>query len=188
MANVKFKIYTKAMEVFKDAKQATVTPTQLTTAMGDGASASKTVWFLKKLGFNIQANKTGREVVSYTLLGAPDAAPEQKALKVAEAKKPKAPKAPKAPKVTKAAPAKAPKKPTPAVTVTQAAASKPKSPTARKETGQKVGGTRRVAGAKNGHEERAIMTEHELQAAAAAVDMGDVNELDDRSDLPEYLR
>ena len=34
----------------------------------------------------------------------------------------------------------------------------------------------------------AAMTDADIAAAAASVDIGDINELDDRSDLPDFLR
>lgn len=173
MTNVKFEIYTKATDLFKGAKQKTVTPTELQNTLGKEAPASKHAWFLKSLGFTLQANKDGRNVVSYTLLSAPAKAPEVKVAAVKVAKKPKVAKVAKA-KTTKTTVAKK----APATTgASVAAAKKPtkKSPTARKAN---------VTAATP----EPVMTEAELTSAAAGVDIADVNELDDRSDLPEHLR
>ena len=158
MSNVKLRIYTAAMNMFNAAPQKTVTPTQLTAALGADAPASKHAWFLKSMGFSVQANKDGRNVVSYTMLAAPataPAAPAPKAVKQAKVKTPKAPVAPKAKAQAPAAVAKAAAK---------------KSPTAKKAKAAPA------------------MTDADLQAAAASVDIADVNELDDRSDLPDFLR
>lgn len=160
MANTNYNMYQAALALFTSAPQATVTPAQLVATMGPVgmamAPASKQAWKLGTLGFDITANKDGRNVVSYTMVSAPASAPAQKAVAVKKAKTPKASK-----------PVKTP------TTVAKAAASKgKKSPTAKKT----------VAAA------APAMTQAELEAAASAVDIGDVNELDDRSDLPEFLR
>lgn len=163
MANTNYNMYQAALALFNSAPQATVTPAQLVATMSPVgmamAPASKHAWKLGTLGFDITANKDGRNVVSYTMVSAPAQAPAQKAVAVKKAKAPKAPKAS----------AKAP------ATVAKAAAAKgnKKSPTAKKAA------TVTAAPA---------MTQAELEAAASAVDIGDVNELDDRSDLPEFLR
>lgn len=95
----------------------TVTPSEIDKHVNVGAYSSKHVWFLRKLGFGIDATKDGRTVVSYTLVsepanaaeiraGKPKKAPKVKAPKVAKAPKAKAVKAPKVAKTAKAAPAK----------------------------------------------------------------------------------
>lgn len=109
MANTHVEVYNAAMALF--TANATVTPDQLVKTLGPVsmamAPASKHAWALKKLGFDIQANKNGREVVSYTMLTAPAAAPVGKPVKAA-----KPVKAPKPQKVAKT-PSKAPKPTTP---------------------------------------------------------------------------
>lgn len=126
MANTHVEVYNAAMALF--TANATVTPDQLVKALGPVsmamAPASKHAWALKKLGFDIQANKNGREVVSYTMLTAPSVAPVGKPVK--------APKPAKAPKPQKAA--KAPNKaPKPATPVAVAAAKS--SPTKARKFG-----------------------------------------------------
>ena len=115
MANTHVEVYNAAMALF--TANATVTPDQLVKTLGPVsmamAPASKHAWALKKLGFDIQANKNGREVVSYTMLTAPASAPVGKPVK-----------APKPQKVAKA-PTKAPKPTTPVAV----AAAKKSSPT-----------------------------------------------------------
>mgnify|MGYP003417617595 FL=1 len=159
MANTNYNMYQAALALFTSAPQATVTPAQLVATMGPVgmamAPASKQAWKLGTLGFDITANKDGRNVVSYTMVSAPASAPAQKAVAVKKAKTPKAPKPVKTPTVAKAAASKGKKSPTAKKTVAAAAPA---------------------------------MTQAELEAAASAVDIGDVNELDDRSDLPEFLR
>lgn len=166
MANTNYSMYQAALALFTAAPQATVTPAQLVATMGPVgmamAPASKQAWKLGTLGFDITANKDGRNVVSYTMVSAPAQAPAQKAVAAAK---------PKAPKVAKV---KAPKVVAPQVAVAKAAAAK-KSPTAKK----KASATTVASPA---------MTDAELAAAASAVDIGDINELDDRSDLPDFLR
>jgi hypothetical protein len=71
-----------------------------------GEYAGKHVWFLRKLGFGIDATKNGRTVELYTLVGEPENAAVIRA--GAPAKAPKVVKA-KAPKVPKAKVVKAPK-------------------------------------------------------------------------------
>jgi hypothetical protein len=112
---------------------ATVTPSQLVATLGPvsmaQAPASKHAWALKKIGFDIQANKDGREVVSYTMLSAPATAPVAKAVKSSTA----APKASNKP--TKAV--KAPK-PT-AAPVAAAKPTKRRSPTVKYGPADKTG-------------------------------------------------
>lgn len=155
MSNVKFRIYTDALALFNSATAKTVTPTELSKALGADTPASKHAWFLKSLGFEVQANKDGRNVVSYTMIAAPASAPAVAVKKTAAAAKPKA--APKAKAVSAPAPVAAKKSPTkakkPAVAATPA-----------------------------------VMTDADIASAASAIDIADVNELDDRSDLPDYLR
>lgn len=164
MANTNYSMYQAALALFTAAPQATVTPAQLVATMGPVgmamAPASKQAWKLGTLGFDITANKDGRNVVSYTMVSAPANAPAQKAVAAAKPKAPKVAKKVKAPKVV------APK------VVAKAAAAK-KSPTAKK--------TAAVTAAP-------VMTDSDIAAAAASVDIGDINELDDRSDLPDFLR
>lgn len=63
--------YHSAMALFGSARQRTVTPAALNTALGEICAPSKTVWMLKKIGFKVRANKVGRDVISYTLVHAP---------------------------------------------------------------------------------------------------------------------
>ena len=165
MANTNYNMYQAALALFNAAPQKTVTPAQLVATMGAvgmaQAPASKQAWKLGTLGFTITANKDGRNVVSYTML-AVGAAPAQKAVAAAKTAKVKAPKVAK----VKAAKVKAP-----LVQVAKAAASK--SPTAKKKVQAPAA---------------AVMTDADIAAAAASIDIGDINELDDRSDLPDFLR
>lgn len=162
MANTNYNMYQAALALFTAAPQATVTPDQLVKTMGPVgmamAPASKHAWKLGTLGFDITANKDGRNVVSYTMVSAPAQAPAQKAVAAKKVKAPKVTKTPKPATVAKAAAAKK----------TKAA----KSPTAKKTTA--------VAAP--------AMSDADIAAAAASVDIGDINELDDRSDLPDFLR
>lgn len=91
------------LELF--AQNATQTPSEIDAYVKNGPYASKHIWFLRKLGYDISVNKQGRTVVSYTYNGvgtATIAAP-----KPVKAAKPA--KAPKPAKVAKAAkPAKTP--------------------------------------------------------------------------------
>jgi hypothetical protein len=161
MANTNYNMYQAALALFTAAPQQTVTPAQLVATMGPVgmamAPASKQAWKLGTLGFDITANKDGRNVVSYTMVSAPAQAPAQKAVAAAK---------PKAPKVAKV---KAPKVVAPPVV---AKAAVKKSPTAKKVAAPAA----------------AVMTDADIAAAAASVDIGDINELDDRSDLPDFLR
>jgi hypothetical protein len=163
MANTNYSMYQAALALFTAAPQATVTPAQLVATMGPVgmamAPASKQAWKLGTLGFDITANKDGRNVVSYTMVSAAANAPAQKAVAAAK---------PKAPKVAKV---KAPKVVAPKVVAKAASA---KSPTAKK--------TAKVAAP------IVTVTDADIAAAAASVDIGDINELDDRSDLPDFLR
>jgi hypothetical protein len=155
MSNVKLRIYTDALALFNAATAKTVTPTDLSKTLGADTPASKHAWFLKSLGFEIQANKDGRNVVSYTMLAAPDTPPAVAVKKTAPVAKPKA--APKAKAVSAPAPVAAKKSPTKAKKPAVAAAAP-------------------------------VMTDADIASAASAIDIADVNELDDRSDLPDYLR
>ena len=49
-----------------------VTPSEINAHVGDGNYASKHVWYLRKLGFDITIQKSGRSVASYTLIKEPD--------------------------------------------------------------------------------------------------------------------
>ncbi len=127
MANTNVNVYNAAMTLFASGE--TVTPSQLVATLGPvsmaQAPASKHVWALKKLGFDIQANKDGREVVSYTMLAAPASPPVAKAVKSSGAPA----KAPAAAKPTK--PAAAP--------VAAAKPTKRKSPTVKYGPANKTG-------------------------------------------------
>ena len=181
MANTNVNVYNAAMTLFASGE--TVTPSQLVATLGPvsmaQAPASKHVWALKKLGFDIQANKDGREVVSYTMLAAPASPPVAKPVKAASKKVAKAPK-------TKPAPAAKATTASAGVTAT-AAASKPAkaaarksptSPTVKYGSANKTGRSELADGRISG-----MSIVEELSSEIA-----DVNELDDRSDLPEYLR
>jgi predicted component of type VI protein secretion system len=115
------------------------------------APASKHAWALKKLGFDIQANKNGREVVSYTMLTAPAVAPVGKPVKAA-----KPVKAPKPQKVAKA-PAKAPKPIAPLAV----AAAKKASPTKARKFGpaNKTGRSEIIGGSNDDGSEFENVTE-----------------------------
>lgn len=123
MANTHVEVYNAAMAMF--TANATVTPEQMTKTLGPVsmamAPASKHAWALKRLGFDIQANKNGREVVSYTMLAAPASAPTGKPVKAA-----KPAKAPKPQKIAKS-PTKAPKPTSPvAVAAAKSSPTKPR--------------------------------------------------------------
>lgn len=179
MANTKVEVYNAAMALFT-ACNTTVTPSQLVAALGPVsmamAPASKQAWALKKLGFDIQANKDGREVVSYTMLSAPATAPVAKPVKAAA----------KAVKTT-ATTTKTVKAPKAAVTATAtAAAAKPSrkaTAAARKSPTVKYGPAN-----KTGRSEFADGRNTDVAVITEGTEVADVNELDDRSDLPEYLR
>ena len=161
-----FEFYTKAMALFSTAKSKTVTPTQMVDALVVNAPASKQAWCLKKLGFVIQANKEGRAVVSYTMLSAPAAAPAQK---IAAAKP--------APKVKTVKPS-APKMPKQAPSSTGVTAAAKKSPTAKKKG---------LAPAEAAAKLMAIRQAKD-DAMADGAGIADIDELDDRADLPDTLR
>lgn len=175
MANTKVEVYNAAMALF--TANATVTPSQLVAALGPVsmamAPASKQAWALKKLGFDIQANKNGREVVSYTMLSAPATAPVAKPVKAAKTAKTATVKAVKAPKATATA------------TATAAAAKPSRKATAaaRKSPTVKYGPAN-----KTGRSEFADGRNTDVSVITEGTEVADVNELDDRSDLPEYLR
>lgn len=105
MANTNVNVYNAAMAMFEADK--TVSPSQMVSTLGPvsmaQAPASKHVWALKKLGFDIQPVKNGREVVGYTLISAPIQAPTGKPVKAAATKAPKAAATPKQPKTPAAA-------------------------------------------------------------------------------------
>lgn len=179
MANTKVEVYNAAMALF--TANATVTPSQLVAALGPVsmamAPASKQAWALKKLGFDIQANKDGREVVSYTMLSAPAAAPVAKPVKAAKSAKTAA-----ATTTTKTV--KAPK--ASATATATAAAAKPSrkaTAAARKSPTVKYGPAN-----KTGRSEFADGRNTDVSVITEGTEVADVNELDDRSDLPEYLR
>lgn len=177
MANTKVEVYNAAMALF--TANATVTPSQLVAALGPVsmamAPASKQAWALKKLGFDIQANKDGREVVSYTMLSAPATAPVAKPVKAAKSAKTATVKAAKAPKAAATASATA-----------SAAAAKPSrkaTAAARKSPTVKYGPAN-----KTGRSEFADGRNTDFVPYTEGTEVADVGELDDRSDLPEYLR
>lgn len=177
MANTKVEVYNAAMALF--TANATVTPSQLVAALGPVsmamAPASKQAWALKKLGFDIQANKDGREVVSYTMLSAPATAPVAKPVKAAKSAKTAA---------TTKKTVKAPKA-APTATATAAAAKPLRKATAaaRKSPTVKYGSAN-----KTGRSEFADGRNTDVSVITEGTEVADVNELDDRSDLPEYLR
>lgn len=165
MANTKVEVYNAAMAMF--GTSATVVPSELVRVLGPvsmaQAPASKHVWALKKLGFDIQANKNGREVVSYTLISAPGAAPASKPVK--SATKP----------VKQPAPAKQPKAPAPKPAKAASAAPVVAKAAARKSTPTKYGPAN-----KTGRSE--IISE-----GSDGSEIADVNELDDRADLQDVI-
>jgi biotin operon repressor len=85
----------------------TVTPSEINTELGCGDYASKNIWYLRKLGFEISVNKQGRSVASYSFVAdgkgaGAMAARAAKFVKAPKAPKIKAVKAPKPMKVGKA--------------------------------------------------------------------------------------
>lgn len=74
------------LELF--AQNATQTPSEIDAYVKNGPYASKHIWFLRKLGYDISVNKQGRTVVSYTYNGVGTATPAApKPAKVAKAPK-----------------------------------------------------------------------------------------------------
>jgi hypothetical protein len=55
------------LELFE--KNPTLTPTEIDAAVGVGNYSSKHIWFLRKLGYDITVNKSGRNVLSYVYHG-----------------------------------------------------------------------------------------------------------------------
>ncbi len=69
MANVLTPILAKVLQVAK--LNVPVTPTEINDHIGAGNYASKYVLYLKNNGFEFSVNKSGRTVVSYTLIKQP---------------------------------------------------------------------------------------------------------------------
>jgi outer membrane biosynthesis protein TonB len=94
------------------AKNATQTPSEIDAYVGNGPYASKHIWFLRKLGYDITVNKDGRSVINYIYNG-PGTAVVVTSTTIEVAQKPQKTKAPKpaAEKTVKKAAAAKPKKP-----------------------------------------------------------------------------